>query len=322
MRTLVIASVIGLATFGSAHAFAQRIDDRTTALDPESAGVTWGSQRHGGQAPTPATALAGSQTSPAQPLPVPPGETLRAPPPPPAPPPPIRTTSGRDRHGDVRHGGARTGSHWWGARQAPGGWQDYRRPGRGFVLPGYWAAPTFLIGDIAGFGLYPPPRGYRWSRYYDDAVLIDADGRVFDTVSGIDWRDDEDRDGGRDWSVDGGVHDDRYARYGDERWAEHHDRRDGPDGYYSRSAPPSGPVIEFRAGVPGYTQTYVAGGHYAGGYWYPPTTTTTITVASAPVVTTTTTEYIETNRYRASPRKVYRKPKRPVARRPVCNCGS
>lgn len=76
---------------------------------------------------------------------------------------------------------------WTGGWNAPGGWSGYRRPFVGWALPSYWVQPSFGIGDWAGYGLAQPPYGYSWSRYYDDAVLIDARGSVYDTVGGIDW---------------------------------------------------------------------------------------------------------------------------------------
>ena len=90
------------------------------------------------------------------------------------------------QHGG-RHWGGKMGGHWWGGMRAPGGWGAYRRPVRGYVLPGYWIAPGWGIGDWSGYGLPQPPAGYNWSRYYDDAVLIDGRGSVYDTVGGIDW---------------------------------------------------------------------------------------------------------------------------------------
>lgn len=83
--------------------------------------------------------------------------------------------------------GGQIGGRWWGGMRAPGGWGAYRRPARGWVLPGYWIAPGWSINDWQAYGLRQPPYGYTWSRYYDDAVLIDPRGTVYDSVGGIDW---------------------------------------------------------------------------------------------------------------------------------------
>ncbi|MGJ3627431.1 RcnB family protein [Sphingomonas sp. MMS24-JH45] len=61
--------------------------------------------------------------------------------------------------------------------RAPGGVRAaYRRPVRGWVLPSYWVAPSWYVSDWSAYGLPQPPQGYNWSRYYDDAVLVDGRG--------------------------------------------------------------------------------------------------------------------------------------------------
>lgn len=88
--------------------------------------------------------------------------------------------------------GPRQNGRWIGGWRAPGGWAAYRRPMRGYYVPRYWVAPSFYIGNWGGYGLPQPAYGLGWSRYYDDAVLIDGRGYVYDSRSGVDW----DRDGG------------------------------------------------------------------------------------------------------------------------------
>jgi Ni/Co efflux regulator RcnB len=83
--------------------------------------------------------------------------------------------------------GGHINNRWWGGMRAPGGWGAYRRPVRGYVLPGYWVSPNWYINDWSTYGLYAPPAGYSWSRYYDDAVLVDGRGSVYDSVGGIGW---------------------------------------------------------------------------------------------------------------------------------------
>lgn len=104
---------------------------------------------------------------------------------------------GRGSHG-ARHAerAERAHQHRWGPAvdgrwhagwRAPGGWAAYRKPVRGQAIPQYWFAPAYYIGDYQRYGLVPPPFGLAWSRYYDDAVLIDGRGTVYDSVSGVDW---------------------------------------------------------------------------------------------------------------------------------------
>lgn len=83
--------------------------------------------------------------------------------------------------------GERSEGRWWAGHRAPGGWDAYRRPLRGWALPTYWLSPDWRVNDWATYGLPRPPEGYVWSRYYDDAVMIDARGSVHDTIGGVDW---------------------------------------------------------------------------------------------------------------------------------------
>ncbi|HEX8485689.1 RcnB family protein [Sphingomonas sp.] len=83
--------------------------------------------------------------------------------------------------------GSKVGGRWWGGVNAPGGWNAYRRPVRGWAVPVYWNTPRFYVSDWANYGLAQPPYGYNWVRYYDDAVLIDSRGSVFDTTQDVDW---------------------------------------------------------------------------------------------------------------------------------------
>ena len=106
--------------------------------------------------------------------------------------------------------GSKIGGRWWGGANAPGGWAGYRRPHRGWAVPSYWNAPRFYVGDWSNYGLAQPPVGYNWARYYDDAVLIDSRGSVYDTTSDIDW---DRADGGgyaaispRDYAVNDSVY--------------------------------------------------------------------------------------------------------------------
>ena len=96
----------------------------------------------------------------------------------------------------TRAGSGRQGGHRWGPRhqgrwyagwRAPGGWNAYRRPVVGYVLPRYWVSPNYYIANYGAYGLPAPAYGYGWSRYYDDAVMTDRYGRVTDYRSDIDW---------------------------------------------------------------------------------------------------------------------------------------
>ena len=62
---------------------------------------------------------------------------------------------------------------------------DYQRPSYGFQLPRQWMSPDYLV-DYRDFGLDRPARGFGWSRYYNDLVLTDQWGRVYDVADGYD----------------------------------------------------------------------------------------------------------------------------------------
>lgn len=98
--------------------------------------------------------------------------------------------SGTDRtHTQVMHyrWGPCIDGRWYAGWQAPGGWAGYRPPARGQVVPYYWVSPSYHVGDYATYGLGRPGYGLAWSRYYDDAVLIDGRGYVYDVARGVDW---------------------------------------------------------------------------------------------------------------------------------------
>ena len=216
--------------------------------------------------------------------------------------------------GGSRWGGSYSG-RWSGGWNAPGGWNAYRRPTRGYRLPSYWISPNFFIGDFGGYGLYAPPQGYGWQRYYDDAVLVDPRGRVRDSVYGVNW------DGGYGYGYsDGGYAQDGYSSVDYGYGQGYAQGGAGGQGYGYQTLPP---VVQ-NGGVTTYSTSngYSAGGYASGGYYYPGATTTVVTIQGAPSVTTTTTEYIEETRTRyVAPRKVYRAKKvyrpRCVCRRPV-----
>ncbi|HAF42568.1 MAG TPA: hypothetical protein DCG90_12505 [Sphingobium sp.] len=83
--------------------------------------------------------------------------------------------------------GPRHNGRWFAGWRAPGGWAAYRRPVHGYILPRYWISPAYYIANYGAYGLPAPAHGYGWSRYYDDAVMTDRYGRVYDYRSDVDW---------------------------------------------------------------------------------------------------------------------------------------
>jgi len=124
-------------------------------------------------------------------------------------------------HHQVRHGGQHMMMRHDGRRfRHPGPNFRHHRLNRGFVIHPFWFGPQFHVQNWQMYGFAPPPRDHRWVRYYDDAYLIDREGRVRDERYGMDW----DRYGER-WDNDDGIP--HYYGRGDYRpddedyaWAE------------------------------------------------------------------------------------------------------
>lgn len=115
----------------------------------------------------------------------------------------------RSANGGSRNWGPRSNGRWLGGFRAPGGWSAYRPAVRGFILPGYWINPGFFIGNYTRYGFSTPRSGFGWSRYYDDAVLTDRNGRVYDSVRGVNWDRYDRHDGNaEDYSDSYGYRDD------------------------------------------------------------------------------------------------------------------
>lgn len=250
-------------------------------------------------------------------------------------------------------GGGRWGNQvngrWWGGAQAPGGWNSYRRPSRGWSLPGYWMNSDFRIHDFGNWGLQSPTRGYYWVRYYDDAVLVDSRGRVQDWRDGISWDDDYAAydNYGASYGASGSnsyAYSESNVSVGGIRQVDPNQYYDQAPGYETQAPYPGGyaspavgapPAVQVQ-GYPGYGYgngySYGSGYAYGSGYYGGGATTTTIVIQSAPVVTTTIVEEVieEVVTTYAAPRRVVRraparkykpKPKpRPVARQCGCQC--
>ena len=77
---------------------------------------------------------------------------------------------------------------------------DYQRPSYGFQLPQTWMTPENYV-DYRAYGLDRPAAGFGWSRYYNDMVLTDQWGRVYDVADGYD-RDGRRGHGGRNHGRD------------------------------------------------------------------------------------------------------------------------
>ena len=74
-----------------------------------------------------------------------------------------------------------TAPQWYGGRG------DYRRPTPGWKVPRHYRDRSYVVADWRGWGFGQPGPGMAWVRYYDDALLVDGDGRVVDCRYGVNW---------------------------------------------------------------------------------------------------------------------------------------
>ena len=218
----------------------------------------------------------------------------------------------------MHQGGGNWRFHRWGPR--PGHDFRYSRLRRGGFINGYWFAPQFYIGNWQSYGFSAPGDDQRWVRYYDDAYLVDGDGRVMDSRYGVRWdrygEDWDDQDGipgyrgewrdydESEYAEDEGGEGEDYAEMredmrGGEMRGEMHG---GMRGDMRRHHGPRGPMMP----PPGYGaggQTNVYGGYGGYGmYAYPIVIETVTTTGSSGYVEEVTEEYVETTHRRRAHR--------------------
>jgi Ni/Co efflux regulator RcnB len=213
----------------------------------------------------------------------------------------------------------------------------YHRPEYGYRIPAEWTVPEYYISDFDNYGLSRPANGFGWSRYYDDAVLTDQWGRVYDWRDDVNWAEHDERyagnrggdyrDEGRSYRDDDKAHDrkprgKKYDYKG--RWTGSWDG--GPEqtyqGEWRGTVRPhwSGGSYDNNNRGPSYSGNYGNSYRYDGGYDGGGTTVTTVIVqAAAPVVTTETISYDVVSYAPVRARVVHRYKPRP---KPVCACGS
>jgi Ni/Co efflux regulator RcnB len=216
--------------------------------------------------------------------------------------------------GGGMRGGAMRGGGMMMHRMGPmQGHHFQRRLQRGFIVPQFWWGPQFQINNWQMYGFDNPGQDGRWIRYYDDAYLIDRDGRIRDSREGLDW----DRYG-EEWDMADGIpayrgsrdyrpDDDDYA-YSEEH-EEHGDHmRHGE--MHMRHGGPAGPGYGY--GYGGHTEVY-GGGYGYGAYAYPIVIETVTTTGGAQAYSEEVVEeYVQVRRahHRARPRCLCRPPVR------------
>jgi Ni/Co efflux regulator RcnB len=164
----------------------------------------------------------------------------------------------------------------------------WQRIDRGGHVPRSWWSNRFRIRNWNHYGFPQPWGGGSWIRYYDDALLIDRDGRVLDGRYGWDWGR---YGGGWNYGDDGVPYaDDGYADnggYGDD------DDYDDEGGYDDgdRGPPPPPSCASRCAPARGYGYGYGA-----------PVIVRTTVVTEAPVVETRTVYRTVVEHVRVAPR--------------------
>jgi hypothetical protein len=168
-----------------------------------------------------------------------------------------------------------------------------------------------VIGNWQRYGFAQPGPDQRWIRYYDDAYLIDRDGRIVDTREGMDW----DRYGAH-WAGEG----DMPRHEADERVRTYVYGAPG----YGAGYPPPPPPAYYGYGAYGSYGAYGGYGYGAYGYGAPIVVETTV-YGGGGYTEEVTEEYerVQTPRrvHRARPRCICRpapRPRpRPVQHRPA-----
>ncbi len=77
--------------------------------------------------------------------------------------------------------------HGYNVQIIPGNYA-YRHFSHGGTVPPLWRDDRFYVREWFAFGLTEPAFGYRWIRYYNDALLINVStGAVAEVMPDIDW---------------------------------------------------------------------------------------------------------------------------------------
>lgn len=170
---------------------------------------------------------------------------------------------------------------------------------RGWHVPRHYRDRSYIVSDWNGWGFGQPGPGMAWIRYYDDALLVDAGGRVVDCRYGVNW--------------DGGYRGGAYAAGPGYGYPPQAGAYPAPGGYPGPGYPVPG-SSSYRAG-PNTTVTttvtplgvpavYAAGGCGACGG-----TVVSVTPGMAVTTTTTTTDYETVYKSVAvRPRRVWHRP--------------
>lgn len=153
-----------------------------------------------------------------------------------------------------------------------GGMNFPRHMRRGVFIPPFFFGPQFYIDNWQAYGFATPGADQRWIRYYDDAYLVDHDGRVVDGREDMDWE----RYGG-DWDMEEGMPAHHRGPHGD---------RDGDGHGYAYGGGYGGPPMQGGGG-------YAYGGGYGYGYYAYPIVIETVTTSGGGYMEEVTEEVVQ-----------------------------
>lgn len=142
---------------------------------------------------------------------------------------------------------------------------------RGFVIPPFFFGSQFYVDDWQAYGFSDPGPDGRWIRYYDDAYLIDRDGRIVDSRDGMDWG-----RHGDDWDDDDGM--------------PVHRRHGGGDYGYAYGGGYGGPPMQGGG--------YAYGGGYGYGFYAYPIVIETVTTSGGGYMEEVTEEVVQVRHHR------------------------
>lgn len=172
---------------------------------------------------------------------------------------------------------------------------------RGGFINGFWFGSQFFIDNWRVYGFSDPGPDGRWVRYYDDACLIDRDGRVRDCRYDMDW----DRYG-EEWGDDDGIpaYRDRHGDE-DEDWAE-----SGSGGWDYRAYGQPMPPPDHGPGLMPAPGGAVYGGYYGYGFYAYPIVIETVTTTGG-CGCEVVEEVVQVRRHHRRPPPRPRPPRRP-----------
>jgi Ni/Co efflux regulator RcnB len=200
--------------------------------------------------------------------------------------------------------------HRGGGFGHPGRNFRHQRLQRGFFIHPFWFGPQFHVQNWQMYGFTAPPRDHRWVRHYNDAYMIDREGRVRDHRYDMDWD-----EYGERWEMDDGI----PSYYGENDWRPDEDdyawvEGQGPEDEDYADRGHGYPMRPGNCGAPDPCGGHGGYGYYGYGVAYPAIIIeTTVTTGGTVCCEEVVEEVVEVQRPRRRHRRVIRQRPRPPA---------